>query len=87
MSFINKADTKNHLSTRRNKTVFPFRPTSQSDIIGNSGNGPRDKNLNVSDSRQDPDLGSPKIRPITPIDVLIGSDSPVAPSAIKKPQA
>lgn len=86
MGFINKSDVKNHLSTR-SKTVFPFGPTSQSDIIGNSGNEPHGKNLNVPDSRQDSDLESPKTRPITPIDVLIGSDGLVAPSAIKKPQA
>jgi hypothetical protein len=86
MGFINKSDVKNHLSTR-SKTVFPFRPTSQSDITGNSRNEPRGKNLNVPDSRQDSDLESPKARPITPIDVLNSSDGRVARSATKKPQA
>lgn len=86
MGFINKSDVKNHLSTR-SKTVFPFRPTGQSDIVGNSRNEPRGKNLNKPDSRQDSDLEFPKTRPTTPIDVIISSADPVAPSAIKESQA
>lgn len=88
MSLSKKSDVKNHLSTRRSKTVFPFRPTNQSDVKDSSGNELRDKNLNVPDSRQDSGLEPfPKIRPITPIDILIGSGSPVDTLVIKKPQA
>lgn len=86
MGFIKKSDVKNHLSTR-SKTVLPFRPTGQADIVGDSRNEPRGKNLNVPDSRQIYDLESPRTRSITPIDALISSEGPVVPSAIKKPQA
>jgi hypothetical protein len=87
MSLIKKSDVKNHLSTRRSKTVFPFGPINQPDV-GNSGNELRDKNLNVTDSRGDSDLEPfTKIRHIVPIDVLIGSDSQVDTSAIKKTRA
>jgi hypothetical protein len=87
MSLNKKSDVKNHLSTRRSKTLLAFRPTNQSDVIDSSGNELRDKNLNVPDSRQNSSLEPfPKIRPITPVDILIGSGSPVNTLVVKKPQ-
>lgn len=48
MSFNQKSDVKQHLSTRRHKTLLPFRPESQSDITDVSANEPRNENNDTS---------------------------------------
>jgi hypothetical protein len=50
MTLIKRSDVKNHLSTRANKVLFPFKPASGPDAIGSSESEPRDTKPRIPNS-------------------------------------
>jgi hypothetical protein len=87
MSFNQKSDVKNHLSTRRHKTLLPFRPAAQPNTTDNSGAEARDKNRDISVLGQKSGLEFYAIAPTAQREIPASPSNVADELAIKKSQA
>lgn len=81
MTLIKKSDVKNHLSTRSNAIVFPFRPASQPDATGNSGDDVTDGDRHFLDSLHHSKEKAPQTRPVDFSQGRDGADETTKPQA------
>lgn len=84
MSFNQKSDVKQHLSSRRHKTLLPFRPASQSDITDVSTNELRNENHDIPALGQKSVPESSAVTPITSCEIPVRSGNSVDETTDKK---
>jgi hypothetical protein len=87
MSLIKKSDVKNHLSTRRGKSLLFSKAERHSDVASSSGDELRDVQLDTAAFRQKSGLRFYAVAPVMPAEIIvvpgISTNEPIS----KKPSA
>ncbi len=88
MSFLNKSDVKNHLSTKASGKLLSFSQRSQPDATGYSENEELDVKVTTPPSNAPSGRQAPPFSPVSALSVdEVGHKQQVEAAAVRKSQA